>query len=267
MPIGSKANGFAGIDTSFEINSPLHIKHIQSIADWQKENIFKYGGRRSESAPLFNSGEAAMYMNSSASRAGILAAVKGKFEVGVSYLPYWPEVKGAPQNSIIGGATLWVLSGHSKDEYKAVAKFLSFLSKPEVQADWHQFTGYVPITNAAYDLTKEQGYYEKNPGADIAIKQLNYKKPTANSKGLRFGNFVQIRDIFNEELESVWGGKKSAEQGLNDMVKRGDALLRKFEKGQQVTAVDIPGRPRASGFVFESPRRLTPGVLSIGPDA
>jgi sn-glycerol 3-phosphate transport system substrate-binding protein len=233
VPIGSKANGFEGIDTRFEINSPLHVKHIQAIAGWQKTGIFKYGGRRSESAPLFINGEAAMYMNSSASRAGILSGVKGNFEVGVSYLPYWPEAKGAPQNSIIGGATLWVLSGHPKQEYKAVAKFLSFLSKPEIQADWHQFTGYVPITNAAFDLTKSQGYYGKNPGADIAIKQLNYKKPTPNSKGLRFGNFVQIRDIFNEEMEAIWAGKKTAKAGLEDMVNRGNALLDKFKKANQ----------------------------------
>ena len=233
VPIGTKANGFGGLDAKFEINSPLHIKHIQAIADWQKENVFKYGGRRSESSPLFVNGEAAMYMNSSASRAGILSGVKGAFEVGVSYLPYWPEVKGAPRNSIIGGATLWVLAGRDKAEYKGAAKFLSFLSRPEIQADWHQFTGYVPITNAAFDLTKSQGYYDKNPGADIAIKQLNYKTPTPNSKGLRFGNFVQIRDIFNDELEAIWAGKKDAKQGLNDMVSRGDALLRKFEKANK----------------------------------
>jgi sn-glycerol 3-phosphate transport system substrate-binding protein len=230
VPIGSKANGFAGIDTRFSIDSPLHIKHISTIAQWQKQGIFKYGGRRSESSPLFINGDAAMYMNSSASRAGILSGVKGNFEVGVSYLPYWPEAKGAPQNSIIGGATLWVLAGHDKSEYKAVAKFLSFMSSPEIQADWHQFTGYVPITNAAFELTQKQGYYDNNPGADIAIKQLNYKKPTANSKGLRFGNFVQTRDIFNEEMEAIWAGKKTAEAGLKDMVKRGNALLKKFEK-------------------------------------
>ena len=233
VPIGTQQNGFAGLDTKFEIDSEAHVKHIQALADWHKEGIFKYGGRRSDSLPLFVNGEVAMYMNSSASRAGILDGTKDKFEFGISYLPYWPEVKGAPQNSIIGGATLWVLQGHPKEEYQAVAAFLSFLSQPEIQADWHQFTGYVPITNAAYELTRKQGYYEKNPGADIAIKQLNYKAPTENSKGLRFGNFVQIRDIFNEELEAVWAGQKDAKTGLGDMVKRGDELLRKFEKANK----------------------------------
>jgi sn-glycerol 3-phosphate transport system substrate-binding protein len=227
LPIGTKSNGFEGLDTEFKINSPAHIKHIQQIADWQKEKIFNYGGRRSDCNPMFIEGEAAFLMNSSASLAGIKKGAK--FEFGTSFMPYWPEIKPEPQNSIIGGATLWVLAGHKPEEYKGVAEFLTYLSKAEVQADWHQFTGYVPITTEAYELSQKQGYYDKNPGADIAIKQLNYNPPTANSKGLRFGNFVQIRDIWNEELEAIWSGKKTAEQGLNDMVSRGNDLLRKFE--------------------------------------
>jgi sn-glycerol 3-phosphate transport system substrate-binding protein len=231
VAIGSKSNGFEGLNTEFKFNSPLHVKHIQQMGDWQKQGIFKYGGRRSNGNPLFVNGEVAMLMNSSASRAGIKRGAK--FDFGMSYLPYWPDIKKSPQNSIIGGATLWVLAGHPKKEYKAVAKFLSFLSKPEIQADWHQFTGYVPITYEAYELTKSQGYYKKNPGADVAIKQLNFHKPTQHSKGLRFGNFVQIRDIINEELETVWAGKKTAQKALDTAVDRGNKLLRKFEKANK----------------------------------
>ena len=228
VPMASRANGFKGLDTKLMINSPLHVKHIQNMVDWQKENIFKYGGRRSTPNPLFINGEAAMLMNSSASYAGVKAGAK--FDFGVAMLPYYPDVKDAPQNGIIGGATLWVLSGHSRNDYKGVAKFLNYLSLPEVQAWWHQQTGYVPITKDAYDLTREMGFYQKNPGTDIAIKQLNHKKPTENSKGLRLGNFVQIRDIINEELENAWSGKKSAKKALDDAVARGNTLLRKFEK-------------------------------------
>ncbi|EDP61946.1 extracellular solute-binding protein, family 1 [alpha proteobacterium BAL199] len=229
VPIGTKENGFAGLDTEFQINSPLHVRHIAQLAEWQKTKIFDYGGRRSDSAPKFYNQECAMYMNSSAALAGIKANAKD-FEFGVGMLPYWPDVKGAPQNSIIGGATLWVLTGHKKAEYKGVADFFNYLSSAEVQADWHQFTGYLPITTAAYELTKQQGFYEANPGADVSIKQMTLNKPTPNSKGLRFGNFVQIRDIFNDELEAVWAGTKTAQEGLDTAVSRGNDLLRKFEK-------------------------------------
>lgn len=231
IPFATKANGFGGLDTEFVFNDPLRVKHIQQMADWQKENIFIYAGRESDSTSTFTSGKCAMYFNSSAA----LAAIRdqSKFEFGTGMLPYYPDVEGAPQNSIIGGATLWVLGKHSAEEYKGVAKFFTYLSSPEVQADWHQFTGYLPITLAAYELSKEQGYYEKNPGAETALLQMTLNAPTEYSRGLRLGNFVQIRDIINTELEAVWAGKKTAQEGLDAAVAEGNKLLRKFEKANK----------------------------------
>lgn len=231
VPLGTQANGFAGTDTEFTFNGPAQVKHIQQLADWQQEKIFDYGGRRSDSGPKFYSGECAMYMNSSAAYAGVRDNTD--FDFGVAMLPYWPDVEGAPQNTIIGGATLWVLQGHEPEDYKGVAKFFSYLSSPEVQADWHQFSGYLPITTAAADLTAEQGFYEANPGTDVAIKQMTLNEPTENSKGLRFGNFVQVRDIINEELEAVWAGDKTAQEALDTAVERGNELLRRFEKANR----------------------------------
>jgi sn-glycerol 3-phosphate transport system substrate-binding protein len=229
LPIGTKANGLGGLDTRLTINSPAHVRHISQLAEWQKSKIFDYGGRESASAPKFYSGECAMYMNSSGAYSAIKANIRN-FQFGVGMLPYWPDIKGAPQNSIIGGATLWVLRGHSPQVYKGVAKFFAYLSSPPVQADWHQFSGYLPITTAAYDLSRQQGFYDKNPGTDVAIKQITLHAPTENSRGLRFGSFVQIRDIIEEELESIWSGKTDAKTGLDEAVARGNALLAKFEK-------------------------------------
>jgi sn-glycerol 3-phosphate transport system substrate-binding protein len=144
-------------------------------------------------------------------------------------MPYSPDVAPKPQNSIIGGATLWVLQGRPKDEYKGVAKFLTYLASAPVQAKWHQETGYVPVTLAAAEFTEKAGFYKKFPGRDIAVKELTLNPPTENSKGLRIGNFVLIRDVVDEELESVWSGKKNAKAALDDAVKRGNELLRKFE--------------------------------------
>ena len=231
VPFATKENGFAGLDTELTFNSPLHVKHIQQLADWQAGKVFIYGGRRGEGNPLFADGKCAMLINSSAYYSGLKKSVK--FDFGTSQLPYWSDVAGAPQNSIIGGATLWVLQGHPENEYKGVAKFLNYLSDVFVQTFWHQNTGYVPITNAAYELTKRSGYYEKNEGRDVAIIQMSSKPPTANSKGLRLGSFVQTRDIINDELEAIWSGKKSAKQGLDDAVSRGNKLLRKFEKANR----------------------------------
>lgn len=228
VPIGTRGNGFEGLDVVLTYNSPLHVKHFQQLADWQKDKVFAYGGRTNKGNAKFSSGEVAMYTESSAGYAGFKKTCQ--FDFGTSMLPYWPDVKGAPQNSIIGGASLWVMAGHPKQDYKAVAAFFAYLSSPAVQADWHQATGYLPITMAAYELSKKQGYYQKNPEQETAWKQMTLNKPTKNSKGLRFGNFTQIRDVNDDEMEAIFAGTKTAQQGLDDAVKAGNKLLRWFEE-------------------------------------
>ena len=178
--------------------------------------------------PMFYSQACGMYMNSSASRAGVLNNTPD-FEVGIGMLPYYDDVAGAPQNSIIGGATLWVLAGGSADEQRGVAAFFNFLSSPEVQAQWHQDTGYLPITQAAYELSEAQGYYTANPGADTSIMQMTLNAPTPNSKGLRFGNYVQIRGVIDEEFQRLLAGDVDAQGALDAVVARGNVLIREFE--------------------------------------
>lgn len=228
VPFGTKANGFEGTDTEFAFNSPLHVKHVQRLADWQSDKTFVYGGRRNKGNALFSAEEVAMYTESSAGYAGFKKSCKFPFRT--SMLPYWSEAPGAPQNTIIGGASLWVLSGHSPQEYEGVATFFNYISTPAVQADWHQFTGYLPITTDAYYLTKGQGVYLEKPGMETALKQMTLNKPTQNSRGLRFGNFVQMRAIMYDTLEAIFAGDKTAQQGLDEAVGKGNKLLRKFEK-------------------------------------
>ncbi|MAW87030.1 MAG: sn-glycerol-3-phosphate ABC transporter substrate-binding protein UgpB [Phyllobacteriaceae bacterium] len=231
VPFATKENGFAGFDTELAFNGPLQVKHIQTMGDWAKDGKFIYAGRRNEGGANFRAGECALFTESSAGYAGIKS--EAKFDFGVRPLPYWEGVEGAPQNTIIGGASLWVMTGHEAGEYKGVAEFLNFLSSTDVQARWHQDTGYLPITKAAGDKTRADGFYEANPGTDIAVIQMTAKEPTANSKGLRLGSFDQIRTIIDEELEAVWSGNKSAEEALNTAVERGNQLLRRFEQANR----------------------------------
>jgi len=159
---------------------------------------------------------------------------QAKFKFGESTLPYYADVQGAPQNTIIGGASLWIMGGKSKAEYKGVAKFLSFLSQPDVQAQFSQETGYLPITAAAYEMTRKSGFYDKNPGTDVAVQQM-IVKTTKNSRGVRAGNMSQVRDVIDEELESVWAGKKTAKQGLDDAVRRGNEVIERFNRENKET--------------------------------
>jgi sn-glycerol 3-phosphate transport system substrate-binding protein len=228
LPISTRANGFGGLDAVLTFNNPVVVHHIAQLAEWQTTKLFDYSGRAQTAEPRFQNGECGIFIGSSATRADIKA--NSKFEVGYGMLPYWPDVAGAPQNTIIGGATLWVLRDRPRDEYKGVAKFFSFLSKPEVQASWHQNTGYLPVTRAAFELTRAQGFYERNPGTSISIEEITLKPPTANSRGVRLGSFVLIRDVIDDELEQAFSGKKSAQAAMDSAVERGNKLLRQFER-------------------------------------
>lgn len=155
-----------------------------------------------------------------------------KFASGISTLPYYPDVTGAPQNTVIGGASLWVLSGKPAAEYKGVAKFFTYLSNPEVAAASHQRTGYLPVTIPSFELTDKSGFYRKNPGTDVSVTQM-IRKVTDKSRGIRLGNFVQIRTIIDEELEQVWSGKQAAKAGLEAAMKRGNEQLERFQKANR----------------------------------
>lgn len=228
VPLASKANGLDGFDTELKFNAPLQIKHLTSLIELQKDKTFDYSGRMNGGEGRFTSGECPLFLTSS----GFFGNVKGnaKFDWAAAPMPYYPDAPGAPQNSIIGGASLWVMGGKSAGDYTGVAKFFSFLSDTDRQARLHQESGYLPITRAAYEKTKADGFYEKNPSLQTALIELTSKEPTENSRGLRLGNMVQLRDIWSEEIESALSGQKSAKDALDTAVQRGNQVLRQFER-------------------------------------
>ncbi|HSB81857.1 MAG TPA: sn-glycerol-3-phosphate ABC transporter substrate-binding protein UgpB, partial [Candidatus Methylomirabilis sp.] len=195
VPLATKANGMKDMDAELKINSPLHVKHLQALMDLQKEGVFKYGGRDGAADALFPSGECAIFHGSSGMRARVIR--EAKFQWGETFLPYYKGTPGAPKNSIIGGASFWVMASpkRTSEDYKAVAEFFNYISRPEVDAKWHMDTGYVPITLGGFALASGQGYYIKNPGADIPFRQLTLTEPTENSMGLRLGNMPEIRVV------------------------------------------------------------------------
>jgi sn-glycerol 3-phosphate transport system substrate-binding protein len=230
-PVATKQNGYGGLDTELVLNSELEAHHLTWMKRMLDEGMFKYAGRGNNAQALFTTGECAVMFNSSAGYAGVRK--EARFSFGIGMLPYWPQFargpNNGPQNTIIGGASLWALSGHDAKAYKGLAAFFTYLSDTKVQAASHQRTGYLPITMAAFEETRTSGFYEKSPGTDISIRQLNLNPPTENSRGIRLGNYLQIQNVWNEELEAIWGGTKTAKQALAAMDQRGNALLRQFQ--------------------------------------
>lgn len=223
----SKDNGLAGLDAALVFNTHLMVRHVSFLSSWARAGYFTYSGRTVEGERRFARGECAMVTASSASYAELRA--QAKFDFGVAQLPYYDDIRGAPHHTLIGGGGLWALGGKKPAEYRALAKFLAWLARPEVQAEWHQSTGYVPVTRAAYELTAQSGFYKQNPGHEIAIKQLLLNQPTRESRGIRLGEFPEIRAILEQELEAVWEGKVPPKLALDRAADRGNQLLRRFE--------------------------------------
>jgi len=223
VPYGTNENGLAGPDVELKINAPIYVNHFQAIADLAKDGTFRYGGRTSEAKQIFLAGECGIYTDSSG---GIGDIIKSGMNYGTGPLPYDSDAPGAPQNTIPGGASLWVFGDKSAETYKGVAAFFEYLSQTPVQEYLHQTSGYLPVTMAAYEATKASGFYDKNPGREQPIIQMMGKAPTENSKGVRLVNLPQVRDIQNEEFEKMLGGQETAQQALDSAVERGNAAIR-----------------------------------------
>jgi sn-glycerol 3-phosphate transport system substrate-binding protein len=228
----TRNNGYEGLDAQLVFNTRLAIRHVSLMTAWSKSQIFTYSGRRDEGEGRFARGECASLTASSASYANLLK--NAKFRVAVLQLPHYDDINNAPHNTLMGGASLWAMSGKSAGEYRGIAKFFAFISQPEVQAEWHQRTGYLPITRAAYELTKSSGFYQKNPGTDVGIQQLiNGGAPKAFTRGIRLGNHLMLRAVVDEELEQSLALQKAPKQALDDAVRRGNDLLRRFERANK----------------------------------
>ena len=236
----TRDNGLGGLDASLVFNTHLMVRHVSMLSSWARSGYFTYSGRRIEGERRFAAGECAMLTASSASYADLRR--NASFDFGVAALPHYDDIKGAPHHSLIGGGALWVLAGKKAPEYRGVMKFLAFLARPEIQAEWHQRTGYVPVTRAAYEHTRRQGFYAVHPGHEVAIRQLLLNAPSKESRGIRLGEFQKIRDIIEEELETVWDGRKPPKLALDHAAERGNELLRRFEHAQRGAAPASQGR-------------------------
>ena len=231
VQLGTQGNGRAGLDTTLTLaNNPVLTRQLQTVIDMQKDKSFDYGGRSNDAAAKFISGECAMLTQSSG---GLGAIVQGaKFAFGTAQLPYWPDVSGAPYATTIGGASLWVFNAPNRTaaEYRGVARFLDFLRSDKVMTEWAKSTGFLPATNSAFKAMQTEGFFTKNPGRDVPILSLIEGAKGDHTSGYRFGRWVEIRDVFHEEMEKALQGGQGAADVLRNTERRGNTLLRAFER-------------------------------------
>ncbi|MCK7613822.1 extracellular solute-binding protein [Roseibium sediminicola] len=228
LQFATNNNGYDGAEgTKLVFGEPIK-NHFTAVKGWLDDGLFGYYGTGwGDNQTPFNEGKVAMWLGSSGSFGGISKTVE--FPFSATYLPYWDSVEGAGTGTFIGGAALFAMSGKPDEENKCVASFYEYLTSPEVQYMWHKETGYVPITNAAYELAKKDGYYKEAPAAEIGIKQLTL--PGGEwTKGYRMGFYVQIRDVMNREYGKIMSGETSVEDAFATIEAEGNKLLERFAK-------------------------------------
>lgn len=222
-------NGYDSVqDTKLNVTDPNLIMMFEKLKDWADKGYFGfYGAGWADNQKPFDEGKVAFWIGSSGSFGGLQKTAKMEFSA--DFLPYWKAVDGAGTNSFIGGAALFAMAGKPDAENKCVADFFQFLTSPEVQKYYHQATGYVAITKAAYELAKSEGYYEKTPVAEVGIKQLMLQSGDW-SKGYRLGFYPQIRTIMEREYNRIFSGETTVKQAFETIEKEGNDLLTRFAK-------------------------------------
>ena len=230
LEFANNDNGYANTATEIKVNHPAIKAHFTALAEWKEKGLFEwYGTGWGDNQTPFESGDVAMWLGSSGSFGGLLQSAE--FPFSATLLPYWEGVTKEPKQTFIGGAALFAMSGQSAEENKATAEFFKFLSSSDVQVTWHKETGYVPITEAAYDLAKDQGYYNEKPAAEVGIKQLSL--PAGDfTKGYRMGFYVQIRDVMNREYGRILTGETSVDEAFENIEAEANKLLERFAKTQ-----------------------------------
>ncbi len=228
LPLSNSSNGYEDLSSKLMFNTKDMVMHFNKMKEWADKGYYKYYGSDWDANQTpFERQEVAMWMGSSGSFGGLRNRVK--FELGTTYLPYWESVNATPTHTFIGGAALFALSGHGTSEDKAVASFFQYLTKAETQMYWHKTTGYVPVTNAAYELTKDSGYYQQSPDAEVGVKQLSLTDGQW-TKGYRLGFYPQIREVMHREFDNIFAGSSSVEKSLDKVEVESEKLLKRFAR-------------------------------------
>lgn len=231
LPLADKQNGYQALSSKIMFNTDDMRMHIGKLKEWSDKGYYKYYGSDWDANQTpFERGEVAMWMGSSGSFGGLRDRVK--FNLGTSYLPYWNALTQNPTHTFIGGAALFALQGHSSEQDKGVAAFFAYLTKPETQLFWHKTTGYVPVTNAAYELAKQSGYYQQNPDAEVGVKQLSLPQGEW-TKGYRLGYYPQVREVMHREFDNIFSGRASVESSLQKVERESSQLLDRFARTVQ----------------------------------
>lgn len=222
-------NGYDSVEgTELIVADENQVMMFEKLKAWADEELFGfYGAGWADNLKPFEAGESAIWIGSSGSFGGLQQSTD--FEFAADFMPYWDSIEGAGTQSFIGGAALFAMAGKPDEENTCTAQFFTFLTSPETQVFYHKATGYVPITEAAYELAKSEGYYDEQPVAEVGIQQLMLDGGEW-SKGYRMGFYPQIRTVMEREFNRIFSGEVGVQDAFDIIEDEGNQLLERFSK-------------------------------------
>ena len=232
IPIATLNNGYDGFGAELVFNKTKFADFMKDLKKLLDEGIAQIHTQQTgrETWQAFADQTCASTITPSSLMSLIQAAATPGLEMGMAMIPVYSGFER--QNSGVGGASLWVMQGKSKEEYEAAVAFLQFLATPEEAMFFVSSTGYTPVRTSAYEYLKQQGYYDDptNAGRDLSYASLNHPASSPNARGIRLANFTQVRYELRSELEAAFTGQKDMQAALDAAVERGNQILRRFER-------------------------------------
>lgn len=240
IPVATQNNGYDGLNTEMVFNKTRFVDHVKTYKRWLDDGLAKINTAQTGKTinQAFADGSCASMLTSVANHGVIGSTAKPGLEWDVAMLPVYEGTQR--KNSLIGGASMWVMDGKTKAEYEGAAAYLTFLLTPESEEWWSTVTGYIPITKSGFKYLVDKGFYTKAPykGREVAMAQLTASEITPVTRGIRLGNFTSIRAEIRSELEAAFTGKKEIQVALDEAAARSNQILRRFE--QTFTGKKLP---------------------------
>lgn len=229
VDIATQHNGFDGLNAEYSVNQGLIVDHMNNLYDWNQQGLVKLDPqtRAGKYTSAFAAGECAM-MEASLSAYNASSTALGS-DLTITMAPVYQDYERL--NTFVGGGSLWMLDGHTAKQESVAKEFLDYLRKPETQKNLTAMTGYLPVTQEAYQHIIETTEADDPTFASVHAGYASLNQPSnANSRGIRLGFYTQFRSVFQEETQKAFAGDISMQTALDNAKRRGDQLLRRFER-------------------------------------
>lgn len=206
QPYTSESNGFRGRGTPAFQFDVMFVRHLSMMISWVRSELMVKPEFNEVASKRFAQGECAVLLSMSGNLGEFRKA--SRLDFGVTGLPYYPEVTKQPGNAFLSGSALWAIAGQSKEADKATASFLAFLAEPKRAARWHQETGYLPLTQQAFEETGKSYYGKLDQWSTVVAAYAG--TPGESSRGFRVKNYPEIREMFHQQLMQALAGNQPA---------------------------------------------------------